>query len=234
MTSPEGVAVRRGAAAHLFVADLDAPRAEAGDHEHLARSLRLRPGEVVTVTDGSGRWRTTAWTGDSLEVTGEIHVETAPAPPLAVGFVVTKGDRPERVVRAATELGVEELILLASRRSVVQWTGDRGERHRARLARVAREAAMQSRLVHLPRVRPVTPVAEVVGPGVVLAEPGGSAVSLAAPTVLVGPEGGWAPEERELAPAVSLGPTILRAETAAVAAAVLLTNLRWSAAAPPG
>jgi 16S rRNA U1498 N3-methylase RsmE len=65
-------------------------------------------------------------------------------------------------------------------------------------------------------------------------------LSLATPTVLVGPEGGWAPEELDGASSVALGPTILRAETAAMAAGVLLADLRdraartgSQAAAPP-
>lgn len=65
-------------------------------------------------------------------------------------------------------------------------------------------------------------------PGAALAEPGGSPISLAAPTVLVGPEGGWSDRERTEAAGrtVSLGAGVLRAETAAVAAGVLLTALR--------
>jgi 16S rRNA (uracil1498-N3)-methyltransferase len=115
-------------------------------------------------------------------------------------------------------------------RSVVRWDPDKAARNHERLARVAREAAMQSRRVWLPEVRPVAPFEAVAGGwggAAALAEPGGSPVSLDYPCVLVGPEGGWAAEEKAAVAAnVSLGPTILRAETAAVAAAVLLCALR--------
>ncbi len=60
-----------------------------------------------------------------------------------------------------------------------------------------------------------------------LAHPGGAAPSISRPILLIGPEGGWSPEERAAVPAtVDLGPTNLRAETAAIAAAVRLTVLR--------
>ena len=69
---------------------------------------------------------------------------------------------------------------------------------------------------------------------VALAEPGGVAPSLAWPTVLVGPEGGWTDEELELVPArVALGPQILRAETAAITVGALLGALRSGLMRPP-
>ena len=73
----------------------------------------------------------------------------------------------------------------------------------------------------------------VAGGGVAMAHFGGGPPTLAAPTILVGPEGGWAPAELDLElPRVSLGPTVLRAETAAVAAGVLLCALRAGIVGP--
>jgi 16S rRNA (uracil1498-N3)-methyltransferase len=221
---------RRRAAAHVFVDDLDGLVLASDDEHHLARSLRLRVGEVVTASDGRGAWRTTRWTGSGIEADGEVAVEPAAEPVLTVGFAPAKGDRPERVVRALTELGIDRLVPLTSARAVVRWDGDRARRHHDRLLRVAREAAMQSRRVWLPVVADVTPVGELVGAGAVLADPSGGPLSVTTPAVLVGPEGGWAPEELDGAPAVALGPTILRAETAAMAAGVLLADLRTRAA----
>ena len=90
---------------------------------------------------------------------------------------------------------------------------------------------MQSRRPFLPEVGATQSVDAVVArsspPGVALAEPGGDPVSLATPVVLVGPEGGWSPRELALVDnKVSLGDGILRVETAAIAAGVLLTALR--------
>ena len=82
----------------------------------------------------------------------------------------------------------------------------------------------------LPGVDPVTTLeglAVAVGPQLVLARPGGSPPSLARTVVAVGPEGGWDPDEEAcFGPGVGLGPTVLRAETAAVAAGTLLCGLR--------
>ena len=72
------------------------------------------------------------------------------------------------------------------------------------------------------------------GSGVALAVPGGAPLSLATPTVLVGPEGGWTEDELGLVRAhVSLGPQVLRAETAAIAAGLLLVALRSGTVRPP-
>jgi 16S rRNA (uracil1498-N3)-methyltransferase len=93
---------------------------------------------------------------------------------------------------------------------------------------------MQSRRAWLPEVEGPVPFADLVpaGPGagaapVALAVPGGAPISLSAPTVLVGPEGGWTDEELRAVPRhVGLGPHVLRAGTAALAAGVLLAALR--------
>ncbi len=215
-----------GAAAHAFVVDLEAPELDDGDRHHLERVLRLRTGDAVTVADGRGRWRLCRF-GTALEVDGPVHVEP-PAPPVAVGFAPVKGDRPEWVVQKLTELGVDRILVLLADRSVVRWGAERAPRHLERLARVSREAAMQSRRARLPDVGPLLAVADAASqPGAALADAGGEPPSLERPLVLVGPEGGWSSEERALdVPRVGLGPAVLRAETAAVAAAVLLTGLR--------
>jgi 16S rRNA (uracil1498-N3)-methyltransferase len=224
--------ILRGAAAHVFVEDLDSLALTDDDEHHLARSLRLRPGELVTASDGAGAWRPTRWAGTGLEADGDVVVEPPPRQPLTVGFALAKGDRPERVVRALTELGMDVLVPLATARAVVRWEGDRADRHQARLVRVAREAAMQSRRVRLPALLPVGSIDALIQGGGALADPDGPPLSLATPTVLIGPEGGWDPVERAAAPLVSLGPGVLRAETAAVAAGVLLSHLRQRATPP--
>ena len=215
------------AAAHVFVADLDAPVLDDADRHHLAHALRVRPGEEVTASDGNGGWRRCRFVSGALEPDGPLVHEEALSPAVGVGFVVTKGSRPEWVVQKLTEVGVDRIVPLSSSRSVVRWEPDRAERNVERLRRVAREAAMQSRRTRLPDVTGVLPFAEVAVAGAALAEVGGEAPSLERPFVLVGPEGGW--DRTELAsalPLVGLGPNVLRAETAAVAAGVLLCALR--------
>jgi 16S rRNA (uracil1498-N3)-methyltransferase len=149
---------------------------------------------------------------------------------LTVAFAPTKGDRPERVTRTLTELGVDRIVPIRSARSVVRWEGPRGDRTVERLRRVAREAAAQCRRPWLPEVSPPTDLdalAVRTGVPICLAQPGGRAPSLDPPGLTVGPEGGWdADELARYGPGVGLGPTVLRAETAAVAAGAVLCALR--------
>jgi 16S rRNA (uracil1498-N3)-methyltransferase len=216
-----------GAAAHAFVDDLDDPALTPEDHHHLARVLRLRPGDVVTVGDGRGAWRTARF-GDVIEPVGSVVREPAPVPELAVAFAVLKGDRPELVVQKLTEIGVDRVVPFHAARCVARWDGERATRHVERLRRVTREAAMQSRRAWLPVVEPVTTFADVAArPGAALASPGGVPPHGEQTLVLVGPEGGWSPDELACGlSTVDLGPHVLRAETAALAAGVLLVASR--------
>jgi 16S rRNA (uracil1498-N3)-methyltransferase len=223
---------RRTAAAHVFVGSLDAPELDPDDAHHLSRVLRLRAGESVTASDGAGSWRACEFVDDgpgALAPVAEAVFEPAPSPAVVVGFGLTKGDKPEWAVQKLTEAGVDEIVPFTAARSIVRWEADKAVRNHVRLVRVAREAAMQCRRVRLPVVRPVVSFAQAVAdhPGVALAEPGAEPVSLRAPCVFVGPEGGWSEDELAAASAtVSLGSTILRAETATLAAGVLLGALR--------
>ena len=216
-----------GARAHVFVADVEAPELAPDDRHHLERVLRLRPGDELTVADGAGRWRRCRF-GPALEADGDVEVEVPPAPAITLAFALTKGERPEWTVQKLTEVGVDRIVPFVSARSVVRWDEAKAARNAERLRRVAREAAMQSRRTFLPAIEGVTSFADVAGrPGAALAAPDGRPPDLARACLLVGPEGGWTDEELALAPVrVALGPTVLRAETAAVAGAVLLAGLR--------
>jgi 16S rRNA (uracil1498-N3)-methyltransferase len=220
-------------AAHVFVDDLDAPLLSDDDAHHLARVLRLREGEAVTASDGRGAWRLCAFADSAtLRVTGPT--ELVPKPTLVVvAFALTKGDKPELAVQKLTELGVDHIVPLAAARCVVRWDDRKTDRNLARLREVARAAAMQSRRAWLPTVEPVVTVLELAEayPDVALAHPGGG--PLAGTPVAVGPEGGWSDDELIAVPRhVDLGATTLRAETAALAAGVLLTALRESRVSP--
>lgn len=221
-----------GAAAQVFVADLDRPTPDPADRHHLARVLRLRPGEPVVAADGDGRWRPCRFgAGGALEPDGAVVTCTRPGPPLTVAFAPVKGDRPEWVVQKLAELGVDRVVVLRAARSVVRWEGERGARALDRLRRVAREAAAQARQPWVPEVAGVCSPAELAGAGpLALAHRGGGPPDLACPAVAVGPEGGWDPAELGLGlPTVGLGPAVLRAETAAVAVGVLLAAARVAA-----
>jgi 16S rRNA (uracil1498-N3)-methyltransferase len=221
--------------AHVFVADLASPELAPADRQHLERVLRLRFGDEITVCDGSGRWRRCRF-GPALEPGGPVEADPPPEPPIGVAFALTKGERPEWTVQKLTELGVDRIVPFTAARSIVRWTPERAAGHAERWRRVAREAASQCRRTWLPEVEDVQTLADLLKrPGAALAQPGGEPPTLAHPLVLVGPEGGWSDEELEAAaglPRVGLGPHVLRAETAAVAAAALLSALRAGVAAP--
>jgi 16S rRNA (uracil1498-N3)-methyltransferase len=132
------------------------------------------------------------------------------------------------VVQKLTEIGVDRIVPFVAERSVVRWDADKAVRNHTRLQVVAREAAMQSRRTWLPVVEPVVRFDDVAGrPGAALAERGGRPPTLAHPTMIVGPEGGWSDQEGATdLPRIGLGPTVLRAETAAIVAAAGLCGLR--------
>ena len=195
--------------------------------------LRLRAGEELTVCDGAGGVLRCRF-GPRLEPVGEVERVPRPAPPVTVAFAVVKGQRPEWAVQKLTEIGVDRIVPLLAARSVVRWPPGEVGGQLARLRRVAREAAMQSRRAWLPAVEGVTPFADVAAEaGAALAHPGGGRPGLDRPVLLVGPEGGW--DGGELArglPRVGLGPSVLRAETAAVVAGALLCALRAGVVSP--
>jgi 16S rRNA (uracil1498-N3)-methyltransferase len=129
-------------------------------------------------------------------------------------------------VQKLTELGVDRIIPIAAERSIVRWDEAKSARNVERWRAVARAAAMQSRRAWLPRVDDVTTLGALPR-GFALAHPDGGRLSLETPGVAVGPEGGWTDDEVAGAAAlVDLGPTTLRAETAALAVGARLTALR--------
>jgi len=232
-----------GAAAQVFVADLDALGLAPEDAHHLGQVLRLRTGEIVVAGDGAGRWRACRFVaGDGaprapvLEPDGPVATSERTEPEVTVAFVPVKGERPEWVVQKLTETGVDRVVVLESRRSVVRWEGERGARAIERLRRVAHEAAAQSRRAWLPEVIGVMDLPSLsarLGPGALaVAQLGGEPPTMSVPAVAVGPEGGWDPSETTGHRLVGLGPTVLRAETAAVAAGLLLCALRGGLVRP--
>jgi 16S rRNA (uracil1498-N3)-methyltransferase len=220
----------RDSVAHVFVDDLAAPILSDDDQHHLARVLRVRDGESVSASDGRGGWRLCQWRDGGLHGESDVHHVAAPTPRLGVAFVPVKGDRPEWVVQKLTEIGIDDIVVLApTRRAVVRWGDDK---HLRKLQVVAREAAMQSRRVWLPTVTGPVSLAEVCAlPGAAVADPAGEPLiaepSPATSLIIIGPEGGF--DADEIAPTVrrvSLGDTVLRAETATLVAATLLASLR--------
>ena len=212
---------------HVFVADLEHPELSDDDRHHLAKSLRLRSGDALTISNGTGGWRTAIF-GDAVEPSGPVHDVAVPAYELGLGIALTKAAKPEFAVQKATELGIDTIVVFAAEHSVARWDEHKRAKNQPRLERVAREAAMQSRRVTIPTVFIAEDLAAVAQQHpVVRADFGGAALDASHRFLLIGPEGGWSTAETELVPAaVDLGSTVLRAETAAVVGAAFLTHHR--------
>ncbi|PZU48410.1 MAG: 16S rRNA (uracil(1498)-N(3))-methyltransferase [Microbacterium sp.] len=232
-------------------------RAEVGDHvaltgaeaHHAAVVRRVRVGEEVTVGDGAGVWLTGSVSDAApqrvvVRVVARRSVPAA-APRLVLVQALAKGDRDELAIQAATELGADEIVPWQAARSVSRWSGDKIAKGVTRWKSIVREAAKQAHRAWVPDVSgPVTTrdlTARASDALVLVLEPTAS-VALAALDVadareivlVVGPEGGIAPEELTAmadagAQLVRLGDTVLRTSTAGPAAlAVLNARLaRW-------
>lgn len=226
-------------APHFFCRDVASGRLRISgdDARHAVRSLRLRPGEPITVSDGRGTVAIArvVEAGDDLvaEVTGRRTVPPA-FPRLVVFQALPKSGKLDDVVRKLTEIGVDEIVPWRAARSVVRWDPLKAQAQIARLRAIAREAAMQSRRAWLPEVRDLAAIDDVPAGAIVLHEEAdlrlGALLPAQAPpllTLVVGPEGGLAPEEvsglRDQGASVgSLGDPILRTETAAMVATALV------------
>ncbi|MGE0706835.1 MAG: 16S rRNA (uracil(1498)-N(3))-methyltransferase [Planctomycetota bacterium] len=217
---------------------------EGEEHTHLSRVLRLRAGAAVEVFDGAGG----AARGELLEVgrrESRVRLDArrvAPAPEWRVGVAVAwpKPKRGQRLVEVLTELGVDALAPLECERGVNAAPSP------DKLERWALEACKQCRRDRLPRFAPpwaLGALGERLGGAPALfcdtaAAPPPREALPPAPVpelwLVVGPEGGFTPREREalkaVASPVSLGPLILRIETAA-AAAVAAVQALWPARA---
>lgn len=211
----------RNSSAHVFVESVQSPVLSDEDAHHLSRVLRLRDGESVTCSDGRGSWVACTWNSGGVEVSGDTVLVEPFVPSLAIAIAPVKGDRTDLVIEKVVEIGIDHIIVLSPvERSVVRWATNKVPQVMDRYARIARAAAMQSRRVFLPTVSGPISLANVTGQGVAFAEPGGTAAPDTVTTLVIGPEGGFSASEVANAPGVfDLGPSILRAETAAIVGA---------------
>jgi 16S rRNA (uracil1498-N3)-methyltransferase len=220
---------------------------DAGESRHLARVLRLRPGDTVIATDGAGRDYTVRLESVGETATGTVIAEAAgvAASPLAITLIqgVPKGDKMEAIVRAATELGVARVRPALCERTIVRLEASRWRERARRWQRVAREAAKQCGRAVIPEVETPRPLAEWLalgepadlalclweGGGTPLAAVLAAAVAPRSVVLVIGPEGGLAATEVEAARAqgftvASLGPRILRTETAGPALVAIVQS----------
>ncbi len=210
---------------------------------HLSRVLRLTVGARVAVCDGRGRAAAAAvWSLDSegavLTLEKEMSLQGESPLKVTLGVGLAKGEAVEQVVRQATEMGVKRLIFFVSLYSE-KITPERAARRLARWQRQAQESLKSCQRLFLPEISPVQDFPAVLqGPEEVKflcyeADRDGGLMSPlhrsrpADVRVLIGPEGGFTPEEVAQAQeagfkVVSLGPRRLRVETAALIALAVL------------
>lgn len=222
---------------------------EPAEQHYLARVLRLRPGDRFAVVDGAGQLWHASLAGDQARLLQPLDrpAQRQAPPRIRLNLAVALPRRDADVLlRMATELGMDGLQPLQAERSVAErW-------NRARAATIVREALEQCERLWQPALQdPASPEAvfgsasglrllattrEAAPQLLADALPATPGSDLDAVTLAIGPEGGWSPAEQALAleagwRPVSLGPTILRTSTAAVAAAALLAS--WRAARCP-
>lgn len=209
------------------------------DSKHALRVLRLRAGERITVADGTGSVVEATVGADAGRLVAHVTArrsEERPSPLVHVFQAIPKKGKLDLVVQKLTELGVASVRPFAAERSIPRWDPSKGEAHSARLREVARQAAMQSRGAWIPEVPAPVPLdaLELPGAAIVLHESATRRLSEALPeaapgavSIVVGPEGGLTDEEvtalreRDAQP-VTLGPSILRTETAALATVAIV------------
>ena len=162
---------------------------------------------------------------DRIEPNGGICVEAPPTFRVGVAFVPVKAQRPEDTLRQLVEIGVDDIVVLQPTKRAVAGVRDRLVE---RAERIAREACMQSRRVHLPDIRLGVDLAEIVTRvAVAIADPDAPPLGGDVSMLVVGPEGGFDPAEIPAGcPRASIGPVVLRAETAALVAGARLVALR--------
>jgi len=234
-------------------------RLDGPEGRHAAVVRRLQPRELLDLTDGAGlvarcvvlRVEGQALVLEVLELLGE----PAPSPRLTVVQGLAKGERGETAVETMTEIGVDVIVPWSAGRSITQWKGERGEKSLAKWRGTAREAAKQSRRGWWPEVtEPATTsaVAKLLAAAtlpIVLHEEAELALAavelpkksddttdgVAEIVLVVGPEGGIAPDELARfaeagAAPYRMGPTVLRTSTAGTAAAAVLLarSGRWA------
>lgn len=217
---------------------------DAEETRHLARVLRLGPGDLVQAVDGSGHeltvrlLRVESRAAEGLIVSRAARSTESPiALTLAQG--IPKGDKLESVIRMATELGVQRIAPLITERTIARVDAARWEHRLARCRRVAKEAAKQSGRAVIPEIDRPQPLDGWVRQhraDLIVCVWEGARVGLSSAlladrveraSVVVGPEGGLSEAEVEAlrsagAVVAGLGPRILRTETAGPVAIALL------------
>ena len=210
------------------------------DGRHIARSLRMKPGEALTLCDGEGmdyRCEISGFSGDEVlvRVLERIPSHSEPSIKVTVYQGIPKGDKMDAIVQKAVELGATEIVPVYMRRCVSRPDEKSAAKKAARWQKIADEAAKQSGRGTLPQVLPPMGFSKAAqraaenGPVLLFYEGGGKPLSGVVSrdwktvSFFIGPEGGVDEAEVQMltengACKATLGPRILRTETAPLAA----------------
>jgi len=221
------------------------------DARHAVAVARVRTGEALRLGDGAGLIVhgivADVQPGEVALTIDRVERCERPWPRIHLVQALAKGDRAERAVQAATELGVDGIIPWQAARSIARWDAPKAVKGRQRWQTIAREATKQSMQPWIPMVEPVvttSALATRAGESTVLVLDPTGEIALSALTphdveprdvlLVVGPEGGIAPDERDSLTAagarcVRLGSSVLRTSTAGPAAITVLSVAlaRW-------
>lgn len=227
----------------------DATVSLAREQARQARAvLRLGPGDTIELIDGTGVVATALLSvveRDAAQARVQSLRGSSDETPLdlTVGLALLRGERFDLAVQKLTEIGVRRIVPLSARHCVVSYAVDREwERRATRLRRIAIEAAEQAERVTVPLIAAPSSVDQFLADhgsvSIVLVERRPDVPLLMdvpigrSAAIMVGPEGGWDESERAAITAsareASLGPLILRAETAAIVAAGSLMQRAWT------
>jgi 16S rRNA (uracil1498-N3)-methyltransferase len=218
------------------------------DAHHLARVLRVEPGQQFEISDNHGVYLAEVESARKDLVSFAVQERLAVAEPVVRSTLLASLVRFERfewIIEKATELGVERIVPLETERTE-KGLRKAAEKRLVRWNRIAREASEQSRRARLPEIQDAVALADALAIDAdyryLLEEATATPMLSVLPSsrragdrvaLLLGPEGGWTDRERELITSagwcpVSLGHEILRAETAAIAA-LAIVNAAWNA-----
>ena len=209
-------------------APIELPREEA---EKLRKVLRLAEGDEIAVLPNDGSLIRCEFRARMAHPGVVEWPQSEPKLHLTLAQALPKGDRIDTVIHMGTEIGVSRFVFFGADRSVVRWDDTKRKEKLRRLRAIAQEAAEQSFRTHLPELSfelDLEVVLKLFPDALVLSEVEGLRRHLPradeTATIVVGPEGGWSPRELENIGdrGVTLGPRVLRTDTAGPAAAAIL------------
>ncbi|PRX28347.1 16S rRNA (uracil1498-N3)-methyltransferase [Orenia metallireducens] len=231
---------------HFFVQSTDINDGivviKGDDVAHITRSLRLDLGDEISVSDGEGQKYLTELLefGEyfvKAKVLEEFKVQAEPRVKVTLVQGLPKSKKMDMIVQKCTEIGVEEFIPIDTKRTVVNLNKKKAQKRQERWQKIVEEAAKQSKRGKIPKVKELSDLKQIIGKfdsydlvlvpwedeeSQGLKETLGSNLEVERIMIIIGPEGGFSLEEIEQvkragAKSVTLGPRILRTETAGIA-----------------